>query len=116
MIKPIVHFELIVSDDKRSVEFYSKLFDWEMELYPGHGWGIKAGEKGIGGDLQKNESTFPPHCTVYIEVDDIPVYLEKAKSLGGEAIFGPTDLGNNYGFIGMFKDPDGILIGLYQKA
>ena len=116
MIKPIVHFELTVSDDAKAIEFYKQMFDWEMLFYEGQGWGIKAGEKGIGGDIQKNDSAFPPHCTVYVEVEDIAAYLDKAKALGGTPIYGPFDLGSGYGFIGVFKDPDGIFIGLYQKA
>jgi len=115
MPAPIVHFELTVSNDKKSVEFYRNLFDWDLKYFEGHGWGISAGEKGIGGDIQQNESTFPPHCTVYVEVDSIPDGLAKAESLGAVPIFGPVDLGSGYGLIGMFKDPDGILIGLYQK-
>jgi predicted enzyme related to lactoylglutathione lyase len=114
MPNPIVHVEFTVRDDKKAVEFYGSLFGWEMKYYEGHGWGIGK-QDDIGGDIQKNESTFPPHTAIYVEVDDIPAYLEKAKSLGAEPIFGPMDLGSGYGSIGMFKDPDGILVGLYQK-
>jgi len=115
MPAPVVHFELSVGNDEKAVEFYRSLFGWELKFYEGHGWGISAGEKGIGGDIQTNTSTFPPHCSVYVEVENITESLTKAESLGGTAIFGPTDLGSGYGFIGMFKDPDGILMGLYQK-
>lgn len=115
MSAPVLHFELIVTNDEKAVEFYHSLFDWDMKFFEGHGWGITAGEKGIGGSIQKNESTFPPHCTVYVQVPDISESLSKAESLGATTIYGPFDLRSGHGFIGMFKDPDGILIGLHQK-
>jgi len=118
MAKPVVHFEIAVKDEVKAAEFYRTMFEWEIDPFPEmKAFGIKsAGEKAIGGDISRNDSTFPSHCAIYVQVEDIPAYLAKAESLGGKPIFGPMDLGSGYGFIGMFQDPEGILIGLYQKV
>lgn len=50
--------------------------------------------------------------TVYVEVDDIVAYLEKAQQLGGRKIVGPIEI--PVGSFVWMADPEGTVIGLVK--
>ena len=53
--------------------------------------------------------------TVYVQVDDLQAYLDKAESLGGKAIISPTEV-PGMGAFAWFSDIDGNTIGLRKPA
>jgi len=113
MANPVVHFEIGVSDRSKAGEFYSKLFDWKMEDYPPLDYtGVAGEENGIGGGLWKPKDG-KNYITIYIQVDDLAAYLEKAEQLGGKKLMDPTDI-PGVGSSAMFSDPDGNVVGLYK--
>ena len=50
---------------------------------------------------------------LYVEVDDLQTFLDKAKRLGGKELMPPTVI-PNFVTIAMFADPDGNIIGLVK--
>ena len=52
--------------------------------------------------------------TVYIEVDDVQAYLDKAVALGGKAFLPVIPIPQ--GQFSWFSDPDGNIIGLMKTA
>jgi predicted enzyme related to lactoylglutathione lyase len=56
-----------------------------------------------------------PHnyVTVYVEVDDLQNYLDKAEGLGGKMIIPPTEV-PEMGSFAWFADIDGNTIGLWK--
>ena len=44
---------------------------------------------------------------IYMRVDDLDGYLDRAEKLGGQRLLPPTDLPGDYGRIAVFTDPDG---------
>jgi predicted enzyme related to lactoylglutathione lyase len=52
---------------------------------------------------------------VYIEVDNIDAYREKAKKHGGNAGETKKQI-SNLGWVAFVTDPNGNLIGLVQRA
>ncbi len=113
---PVVHFEIAVKDGDKGRKFYSKVFDWNINVVDGMNYGmVDPDEGGIsGGIMQAEEGKFPPYVTLYMLVDDIQKYLDRAVALGAHTIAPPTEI-PGMGWYGLFKDPDGNLIGLWQK-
>jgi len=87
----IVHFEIPTDDIERSKKFYSDLFGWKVEKYPGsmEYWMITtttpSGEKGVDGGMMKRQSPQQP-ITIYIDVPSIDEYAAKVEKLGGKVV------------------------------
>ena len=50
---------------------------------------------------------------IYMRVDDLDKYLDRAEQLGGKRLVPPTDLPEDYGRFAIFTDPDGNAVGLW---
>lgn len=117
MGQPVVHFEIGGRDAAALRGFYGELFDWKMTVRENLNdyAGIDAEEDGIGGGIMPTTEDMPPnHVTIYIQVDDLQAYLDKAESLGGSTILPPTHIAADIGSCAMFSDPSGNCIGLYK--
>ena len=53
--------------------------------------------------------------TVYIQVDDLQAYLDKAEGLGGKTMIPPTEV-PGMGHFAWFTDIDGNILGLWQPV
>src|SRR3990172_3842979 len=116
MGQPVVHFEIAGRDGKKLQEFYGKLFDWNVQVQAEMGnYGlVEAGEQGgIGGGIFQTQEGMPPYVTIYVAVDDLQAYLNKAERLGGKTIVPPTPI-PNVGAFAMVHDPEGNLVGLFK--
>jgi hypothetical protein len=69
-------------------------------------------DNGIGGGIAGSQDG-KSHVRVYVEVDSIDPYLDKAKSMGGKVVMERTVLP---GMVTMaqFEDPAGNVIGLVE--
>ncbi len=111
---PIVHWEIAGRDGKKLQEFYAKLFDWNIQSDPVMNYGmVDTGGEGINGGIFQVPPEAPPYLTIYVSVDDLQAYLDKAASLGGTAVVPPTPI-PNIGAFAMFQDPEGNLVGLFK--
>jgi len=117
MGKPVAFFEIISPDAQRAQRFYADLFDWRVDADPAMGgFGLidtGAGEAAIPGGIGPLTPDDVAGTRVYMRVDDLDAYLDKAETLGGKRLLPPTDLPNGYGKIAMFADPDGNPVGLW---
>jgi predicted enzyme related to lactoylglutathione lyase len=115
MANPVVHFEIGAKDRKKSEQFYSDLFGWQIKTYEGMDYGLvdPAGDKSIGGGIGPTPPGGGPYVTFYVLVDDLQASLDKAEKLGGKTVLPPTPI-PGYGSSAMFTDPDGNLIGLFK--
>lgn len=115
MASPVVHFEIGASNSEKSREFYAKLFDWEFQIHEGMNYAMvgPGGENSIGGGLGPLQPGQNPYVTVYVMVDDLQQYLDKAVSLGGKTLLPPTPI-PGVGSCAWFADPDGIFMGLFK--
>ncbi len=87
MGRPVVHFEIGCRDKARTAEFFSKLFDWNTQEMGPAATKIDTGAgSGIGGHITALGHEPHNYVTVYIEVDDVQAYLDKAVALGGKAL------------------------------
>jgi predicted enzyme related to lactoylglutathione lyase len=111
MGNPVVHFEIGCRDKAKTVEFFSQLFDWKMEEM-GPATTIQTGGTVDGHIIALGHE---PHnfVNVYIEVDDVQAYLDKAVILGGKILVPPVKIPT--GTFGWFADPEGTIVGILKK-
>ncbi len=117
-IPTIIHFDISADDIKRAKDFYSKLFGWKIEKFPGHAeyYLIETenseGNKGIGGGIAKREKPYQK-ITNFIQVPSIDEYIEKVKNLGGKIIEPKTTI-PTVGYIAGCKDTEDNIFGLIE--
>jgi predicted enzyme related to lactoylglutathione lyase len=119
MANPFVHVELNTPDPKKAKEFYSRLFQWQLEdmqnpeVPDGTYTIIKVGE-GTGGGLMKQLPGGPLGWVAYVAVDDIRASTKKAESLGAEVMKDVTEV-PGMGWLSFIRDPAGAVLGLWQS-
>lgn len=116
-MKPKVsHFEIIGKDGEGLKKFFGELFDWKIDSNNPMNYGIvKAEEDGIGGGIGSvMQEGSDGYATFYVEVDNVQNYLDKAVKLGGSIAVPETVVPNMVTF-GMFKDPEGNLVGVVKS-
>ena len=112
MANPVVHFEIGCKDSQKTAEFLSQLFGWKTEA-AGPAVMINTGAStGIQGHI--TALGYEPHhyVTVYVQVDDLKAYLDKAQSLGGKTLVPPVEIPT--GRFAWLADLDGNVIGLWK--
>jgi predicted enzyme related to lactoylglutathione lyase len=119
MANPFVHVELETTDVAKAKTFYGKLFDWKLEDVPmGDGTTytmIGVGE-GTGGGMMKNPMPNPQSMWLsYVLVDDIKAATQKARELGATVCKDVTEV-MGMGWLSIFIDPTGAMLGLWQPA
>lgn len=116
MGQPVVHWEISGKDGKALQEYYATLFDWKVDTNNPWDYGMveTGGEGGINGGIMQSPHGMPS-VTLYVHVDDVQAYLDKATGLGGTVSTPPSDM-EGIGTIAHFTDPDGNLVGLYKPA
>lgn len=119
----IVHFEIPAEDVEKLRKFYSDLFGWKIQRYPGpmEYWLIETvpvDEKtqslrpGVNGGMFKKEQAELKQVN-YISVESIDEYIEKTKTLGGK-ILQPKQEVPNVGWVAVAIDPEGNQFAMLQ--
>jgi uncharacterized protein len=113
----VAFFEVISPDHERAQRFYGELFGWQVAADPAMGgYGVVdacAGAAAIGGGIGPSSSPQEEGVKIYVRVDDLDAYLDRAERLGGKKLVPPTDLRGDFGRIAVFADPDGNQVGLW---
>jgi uncharacterized protein len=73
-----------------------------------------AGYGGIGGGIGSSGQPGEKGVKIYMRVDDLDAYLDRAEELGGKRLVPPADLPSDYGRFAVFTDLDGNLVGLWS--
>jgi len=117
MPNSIVHFEIPADDTARACDFYRKLFGWKISDPFKMDYFIcetkKDGEAGINGGIMQRKmpgQTF----TNYINVPSIDAFLPKVTAAGGTVHVPKQEIGQGMGWIALFMDTEGNMIGLHQ--
>ena len=115
MANPVVHWEVVAKDGKKAQQFYSDLFGWSINSDNPMNYGFvntkEDGDLGIDGGIPVDGD--PTGVRIFVQVDDLQAYLDKAESLGGKTLMPPTEIP---GIVTMatFADPEGNTIGLVK--
>ena len=123
MGRAVVHFEIIGSDGDALRDYYSELFDWEINADNPMNYGIVDRAQnlnpdgiGIGGGVAGYEDANARGVTVYVEVPDVEAALTRAEELGGKRLMGPEGGEHGVPILGQFTDPEGNRIGVIQSS
>jgi predicted enzyme related to lactoylglutathione lyase len=111
--QPVTHFEIGCKDQTKTSDFYSRLFDWNIQQMGPAAMIDTGSQEGIQGHITALGHEPHNYTAFYVHMDDIAAYLEKAKVLGGRPIVGPIDIPT--GSFAWFADPEGNTIGLFQQ-
>lgn len=115
MGQPVVHFEIGCRDKDRTAAFLTDLFGWEAApMGPAAMINTQASGEGIQGHITALGHEPHNYTIFYVQVDDIPAYLEKVASLGGKTIVPQVKIPT--GSFAWFADPEGNTIGLWTPA
>jgi predicted enzyme related to lactoylglutathione lyase len=113
MPNSIVHFEIGCKDAAKTTEFFTNLFDWQVRPSPNMTT-VLAGPGGIGGHISAMGHEPHNYTLIYVQVDDVQAYLEKAAALGGKTVVPPVTIPD--GTFAWLADPEGNNIGLWKPA
>jgi predicted enzyme related to lactoylglutathione lyase len=114
----IVHFDISADNIDRVKKFYSELFHWKIEKFPGptEYFIIETesleGEKGISGGIAKRENQ-KQAITNFIAIPSIDEYIAKVEKLGGK-IIEPKQTIPTIGYIAGCQDTEGNIFGLME--
>ena len=129
----IVHFEIPADDVERAKKFYSDLFGWKMEKWPGTGnkgssssnmeyWIIsttndKGNKAAIGGGMMKRHD--PPdqhhqHITNFIDVSSVDEYSSKIEKLGGKVVVSKMAV-PGMGYFAVCHDTENNSFGIWES-
>jgi uncharacterized protein len=117
MGQPVVHWEITARNANRLEGFYSDLFDWSVNGdSPVQYRQIDTGsDRGIHGSIAQSGGSWPSAAMFYVQVDDIQHYLDRAERLGGSTLLPPTAMTEGSSRIAIFRDPEGIAVGLLER-
>ena len=116
---PVCYWELASHDAKKSVEFFEKVFDWEMEYdenttiheLPVDG----SGNDFWGGGIFTLRKARLPFLTVYLKVEDIEAKAELVMENGGE-IIEPVQSLPSGSKICLFTEPSGVTFAMLEPV
>ncbi len=109
----IVHVEFAAKDRKQLSKFYSNVFGWQIKDFDDMNYTtFMAGEMG-GGFNPITEQNPAGTTVVYIETDDVTASLKDVEKAGGLVLMKETEIPNT-GKFGMFRDPQGNMVGLFK--
>jgi predicted enzyme related to lactoylglutathione lyase len=114
MGQPVVHFEIYGKDEKKLQQFYSELLGWKVDANNPVNYGLvdTGGGRGINGGIAHSEPG-TPSVTIYIEVDDLQAYLDKAVKMGSRILVPVTEIPGMVTYA-LFSDPEGNAVGLVK--
>lgn len=114
-------FEIPAAKLERAVKFYEQILATRLpidESFPGVRMAmLPYAEPGVGGCLIEFEQA-RPHADgvrIYLNAgDDLQPILDRVAAAGGQIIMPKTFLRDDIGYIGMFSDSEGNIIGLHS--
>ena len=123
----IVHFEIPADNVERAKKFYSDLFGWKMEKWPGAGssssnmeyWIIsttddKGNKADISGGMMKRQGQHHQHITNFIDVNSIDEYSSKIEKLGGKVVVSKMAV-PGMGYFAVCHDTENNSFGIWES-
>ena len=121
---PVVWFEIYVEDLERAKKFYETVFDTKLGEIPTPEGGslqmlsfsIQMEGEGSSGALVKMEGYEPSGSgtIVYFSSPDCAVEESRVEAAGGK-VFKPKMSIGEYGFISLFIDTEGNIVGIHSQ-
>jgi len=116
--RSLVWFEIPADNVERAKGFYSALFGWKIERFPGgmeDYWHIDTGgpDASPDGGLMKRQQS--EQCiTNYIAVPSVDEYMNRVQDLGGKVCV-PKSAVPEMGYFAVCQDTEGNTFALWEK-
>lgn len=119
-----VWHELMTSDTKGAIAFYTEVIGWKTQVFEGSAgpepytmWASTQGPMGGVMTLPEEAKKMgaPPHWMGHVAVDDVDATAAKAKSKGGNIFVPPTDI-PTVGRFSVIADPQGASLSIFKSA
>ena len=115
MPNPFAHIELSTDDVKKAKKFYQAVFAWKLSDMPAMDYTMIDVGGGVGGGMQKVQMPGQPSAWLpYVKVDDVKATMAKAIKGGAKPMLPFQEIGD-MGAIGIFIDPSGAYLGLWEE-
>ena len=113
----IVWFEIPADNSDRAKAFYSNLFGWKINPFPGGGdyWHIDTGgtDDTPDGALKARRHAREPIVN-YVSVDSVAEFSKKIEKLGGKICMPKTAV-PQMGYFAVCQDTEGNAFGIWQS-
>jgi len=118
LMPAIVHFDVPAEDTGRAKKFYSNLFGWKFESWPGMDFYLISttnldGTPGVGGGMGKRMDP-SQRMMNYFGVQSIDAAMTQVQSLGGKLITGKMPV-PGMGYLANCMDTEGNSFGLWEE-
>jgi len=118
MGNPVVHWEMMSKDPAGVAAFYEQLFGWKIQHRPDLNYRLveTGGQGGINGGIVKPEQAgpWPGNMTLYVNVDDLAAYRKRIVAAGGKICIEEQEV-PGMGWLSLFTDPEGRMMGLWKS-
>lgn len=122
MTNSINWFEIPVLNFERAKEFYSRIYNFEMQesMMNAFRMGFLPMERdsqGVGGAIVQGNGYIPSSLGVRIYLnggDDLQHVLDRVIAAGGEVIQHKTKINDELGYFALFEDTEGNHISLHS--
>ena len=120
VINKMAWIDLSTTDAEAARGFYSKLFEWNLEVSEDPQYGgyatAKLGDQSVAGIGPKQEGDQSPAAwSLYIGTEDVDELAKRVHDAGGTVVAAPFDVGDQ-GRMAVFTDPSGAFISGWQAA
>ena len=126
-MNPVVHFEIPAEDKNRMADFYTKAFDWKIQMLgpdmndyvlvtttePGEDGRPKSPGAINGGFFKKSADMPAQYPSIVIAVGDIKAAMKKVTEAGGKVLGEPMEI-PGYGLYVSFFDTEGNRVSMMQ--
>lgn len=116
--RQICYLEIPAPSVEKASKFYGDVFHWQIEesnLTSQKYSMFDCGANGMSGAFDSSKAVSEGGILIYISVDDIDATLGIILRSGGKIVDKKADIGGGYGFSATFRDPNGNLVGLWEK-
>jgi predicted enzyme related to lactoylglutathione lyase len=115
----LVWYELLTTDPKEAMAFYSHVVGWKTEAWGNDNYTMWLGSQGpLGGVTLLPDSAkkmgAPPHWMVHVQVANVDETVAKVKELGGQ-VYVTEDI-PTVGRFAVIVDPQGAVISLFTPS
>jgi predicted enzyme related to lactoylglutathione lyase len=117
MGRPVMQWQIVARDPARAADFYTKLFDWEVDTNNALNYRRidTSSGRGINGGIWPAPPEGHGMVQLFVEVDDLAVYVARATTLGGKVIIPPQKLPDG-DEMAVLLDTEGIPLGIFKSA
>jgi len=107
----VIHVEVTGKDGPALQEFYSEIFDWELETGLPGGYAMARDEAGFTSGIGPTQDGSGGMVTFSVHTEDPSGVLRKVVERGGKVIMPLTEVAKDT-TIALFADPEGHVVGI----